>query len=129
MILDELATHIDAQTTLTQGTDLFKGDMPDAPDACAALFETPGASTPASLADTVELRSVQVRSRALKYPDAQTRCEEVYRLLHGVAETTLSGARFVLIEAKQPPFSLGEDGKQRHLFAVNFRVLYDNPDR
>lgn len=129
MILDELVSHIDANTSLTEGTNLFKGHLPDEPDTCVALFETPGSRTPASLVDTVEERSVQVRARALKYSDARTRCEEVYRLLHGIGETVISGARFLLIEARQPPFSLGRDGRQRNEFAVNLRCVYRNPDR
>lgn len=127
MLLDELAAYLETQALGTVGTDLFKGLLPDTPDACVALFETPGG--PPGLTDSIDLRSFQVRTRAAGYSDARQKCEDIFALLHGLHEQTLSGARYVLVAAKQAPFSLGRDDRQRHEFAANFRALRDSPDR
>lgn len=129
-ILDELATYLAANGVGTVETDIFEGLMPDspeAPDAVVALFEYPGG--PVTAVNTVEQRSIQARTRALTYDAAKDKAELVFGLLHSMHEETLSGARFLLILAKQPPFSLGRDARQRHEFAVNFRVWYDDAGR
>lgn len=129
-ILDELATYLAANGVGTVEVDIFEGLMPDspeAPDALVALFEYPGG--PVTAVNTVEQRAIQARTRAKTYDDAKNKCELIYGLLHSMHETELSGTRFLLILAKQPPFSLGRDDRERHEFAVNFRVLYDNTAR
>lgn len=129
-ILDELATYLAANGVGTVETDIFEGLMPDspeAPDAVVALFEYPGG--PPTAVNTVEPRAIQVRTRALTYDAAKDKAELVYGLLHSMHERQLSGTRFLLVLAKQAPFSLGRDARQRHEFAVNFRVFYDNQAR
>lgn len=128
-VLDELALYLEQQGHGTRGTDLFAGQLPDDPDTLVSLFETPGAALLASLVDQVEERSVQVRARAASYAAARTKAEAIYALLHGKAQATLGGGAFTLIEAKQPPFSLGRDVKQRQEMAFTLRVLWRNPDR
>lgn len=126
---DELALYLEQQGHGVRGTDLFVGHMPDEPDALLVLFETPGAAIVAALVDQVEQRSLQVRARASSYDDARAKAENVYELLHGKANVTLGGGGFVLLEAKQPPFSLGRDQKQRAEWAFNLRVLWRNTER
>lgn len=127
--LDEIAAYLAAQGHGVVGTDLFEGMLPDDPDTLISLFETPGAMTRVSLVDRAEERSMQVRTRSGSYATARAKVEAIYALLHGKAQTTLGGGEFVLIEARQPPFSLGRDVKQRHSFATNYRVVWRNPDR
>ena len=47
-ILEALGTYADAQTTLTSGTNLFGGRMPDNPDTCVCLYEYDGQARPTS---------------------------------------------------------------------------------
>lgn len=129
MPADQISSYLAGQGVGTEATDLFVGRMPDQPDALVCLFETPGAPLRASMVSAAEQRSLQARARAATYTAAQTRIEQVYRLLHGLHETDLDGAHFVVIEARQPPFSLGEDEKRRNLWVVNFRVVWVNPER
>lgn len=127
MLLDELAAYIESNGLGTRATDLFEGFLPDDPDLVTVLFETPGA--PPSLIDGRETRSVQVQTRAAGYGDARARAEAVYALLHGLHDVTLSGARYLLIRAKQPPFSLGRDDRQRTEMAFNIAATRDSPER
>lgn len=126
-MLAQIADYLAANGVGTVGVDIFAGQLPDDPDACVALFATPGG--PPGLTDAIDLRAFQARSRAVAYTDAEATIETVFDLMHGLHEQQLDGVRFVLVKAKQAPFSLGRDLKQRHELACNFSVLWDNPAR
>ncbi len=123
-LLNELGLYLEEQGVGTLAVDMTLGQFPDTPDDAVVLLELKG--WPPGLTDSVEPRRVQVRTRAVHYEDARDKAETVYGLLHGVAETVLFGARFLLITALAPPYALGRDRIQRHMFALDFRVLYDN---
>jgi len=125
VLLDDVATFVDTSTALTVGTDLFKGLMPDTPDACVALYETPGemalemggGSTP-----TVERPHLQVISRAADYVTARNNSQTVHNAIRGVTDQTLSGRRYLRIQPLQDPYMMGRDENRRVKVVFNCSV-------
>ena len=138
VILDDLATYIDAQSaafTLLSGSagNLAKGEMPDAapaPDTLTALYETGGLGTLMSFSTgdqvsrQITRHRIQVLNRSTDYVTARNRAEEIYVLLDGLSRNlpTSTGTPYPSIEAVSPPFDIGRDRNERHLVSNNFDV-------
>lgn len=129
MILDDIATHLAANSTrLTVGTNLTKGYMPASPATCTTIFETGGlAPIKAFSTGTVdrvwEQPSIMVHSRSTDYQTARNTIEDVFTILDGIGNTTLSGTRYGRIDAIQSPIDIGQDSNDRHMLSVNFNVM------
>jgi len=137
MILDDLATYIDAQSTVFtklsgSAGNLAKGEMPDtapAPDTLTALYETGGISTLMSFSTgdqvsrQITRHRIQVLARSTLYSTARTNAETVFTMLDGLAKTlpTATGLPYS-IEAVSPPFDIGKDRNERHLVSTNYDV-------
>lgn len=121
MLLDDIKDYLEEKNVGTFGADIFIGALPPSPDDCIALFEYAG--EPPDLHWNGEYPGLQVISRAKKYGMARGKIELVKNTLHGVVETTISGTRYLLIQAKQSPASLGIDENGRRLFVINFRII------
>ena len=121
MILDDLATHLQAQGVGTVSVDIFKGQLPDQPDNCVALFEYGGEGMP--LHWSGEFPSVQVRVRNKSYSTGRAKIEAVVTALHGLTEHIAGATRYLLLQAKQSPASIGRDQNNRQEFVVNFSVI------
>lgn len=112
----------------TLGTNLFLGTLPDAPDACVAVYENAG-SSPAFTMGTggivVDYPMLQIITRAARedYPTARDKAENIRVLLASVLETTISGVHIMRIEPMGSINQLGVDPKYRPLISVNFRCL------
>lgn len=116
----------------TLGTDLFKGLLPDTPDACVALIETGGQASEHALGSAVgapawEAPSFQVICRAGRrdYSTARIKANDVFKKLDGLVNTTLSSVRYFSIFAIQAPFSLPRDDQERPLLVFNCAVKKD----
>ena len=132
-MLDPVATYLVANTTLTVGGTtgtLAKAVMSDSqPDTVTVLYEQPGAgaeysfsTSTGTVAVVYEQPNLQALSRAATYTVARAAAQTVYTTLNGLGDTTMSGVRFLSIEAIQAPFSVGRDKQDRYLVSVNFRV-------
>jgi len=125
MLLDAVGAYVDAGSALTVGTDLFKGLMPETPDVCVALYETPGeralemvgGSTP-----TVERPHLQVVARATDYVTARTNSQTVHGILQAVTDLNLSGVRYLRIQPLQAPYLMGRDENRRVKVVFNCSV-------
>jgi len=112
-----------------QGTNLYIGSMPDAPDAVVGLFAYAG-RPPAEVLDVAGVRrerpglQVQVRSAPNGYADAEARAYAIYRLL-SVANATLGSGFYQEVRPITSPFSLGRDANRRVILAVNYAVSRD----
>lgn len=139
MLLDDVATYLDAQSTaltLLSGTggNLAKAialDATPAPGTLVALYETAGRgngytmSTGAKATVAYESAGLQVLSRSTSYATARDNAETVYTTLDGLAGATLptsTGTLYLDFSAVQPPFSAGRDNSDRHVVSVNFLV-------
>lgn len=132
-MLDAVATYLTSNTTLTVGGTtgtLAKAVMTDSqPDTVAVLYEQPGGASEYSFSTSTgtvgvvyEQPNLQCLTRSATYTVARAAAQTVYTALNGLGETTMSGVRFLSIEAIQSPFSLGRDSNERYLVSVNFRV-------
>jgi hypothetical protein len=128
MLLDELATYLQAEGIGTLGTSLFKGSIPlsDAQDALVALIETPGLP-PVRSHDMPPARyeqpvlQVATRGQPYGYAAARQKAQDAWDVLDGVANATLSGTLYLWIEALQSPFWLRTDDLERPLVVFNIR--------
>ncbi len=111
---------------LTVDTDLFYAEMPDTPDACVCIYDTPG--FPADPHQTYERPTVQVRIRGAKggYDAAQLQGQAIRDLLNGLNEETWNSARYIGIWATGDVGFVYFDDNRRPVFTVNFRIHRTN---
>lgn len=133
-MLAEIGTYLDAQlATLTIGTNLFLGQLPESPNTATALFHSPsgrpdftmGAVDGTAQLPQFEWHRLQVVSRAANtatsYTDAETLIWSIYRQL-SLTNVTMTGVRYLLIEPVAVPAPLEEDKGGRISFVANFDV-------
>ncbi len=129
-LLTDIGTFLAANvtdTTLTLGTNLFLGRMPDSPDTCVAIYETGGnAPTDVFGADTappIENAGVMCHTRASSYSDCQSLAVDIMKTLTKVINETLTSTTYYKIEAVQSPFGLERDEQERMIFSCNFTAV------
>jgi hypothetical protein len=120
-ILDDLASKLQTAGKGTVGTNIFKGEMPDTPDNCVALYETGG--YPPEIVATIDYPTFQVRTRNTDYSTGRAKAQEISDVLHGLTETTLGTTHYLLIRAMQAPASIGRDEKKRWEFTQNYKII------
>jgi hypothetical protein len=126
-LLDDLGTYLASQVgTLTLGTNLYLGRMPDEPDTCVAVYEY-GGDAPVNVMGgdsmpPVEQPRIQILTRASGYSSARTLALECWTAVEAVLNESLSGTLYHRVSANQSPFPLERDSRDRVLFAQNFRV-------
>ncbi len=120
--LDDVIEYIEDAGVATFGTDMFAGSYPStAPDGCI-LVKASGGWAPSK---EVPIRNptIQVLSRSLYSPEAETKLWEVHNLFHG--ETAKHnyeiGDFYVMVShAMQEPGDIGPDQLGRAEWSVNF---------
>ena len=129
-VLDDVGTYMAANvsdTTLTLGTNLFLGRLPDSPDTCVAIYATAGhAPTDVFGADSappIENVGVMCHTRATAYSDCQSLAVDVMKTLSKVINETLTSTAYYKIEATQSPFALDRDEQERMVFSCNFTAV------
>lgn len=125
--LIDIATYLDSQlATLTLGTNLFVGRMPDTPDTCVALYEYGGASPTEVMGGAtppvLENPRLQVATRDASYANAETLARSIWNALTGVLDETLTLTRYNIVDAIQSPFPIERDTHDRVIFVQNFDV-------
>lgn len=135
----EVATYLQAQgLSLTMGTNLFVGQMPDSPDQLAAISTRPGMGAVRYLTGGVQSAeskldqpALVIRVRASTYVAGETLIQAIYGKLQGICETTItSGGQLIhLIRSLNSPSYVGVDVQQRHQWTQSFMVQYENGQR
>ena len=127
MLLLDVATYLDTQVaSLTLGTNLFMGNMPDAPIESVAMYEYTSGPPVETLggADTaMETPRLQIIVRSGDYAAGRDLIEDVWKALRNVANTTLSGTRYQRIAALDSPNFLQRDSNYRPMFVCNFEIM------
>lgn len=130
MLLDDMADLISSGGAGTVGTTIFKGLLPDLPDACLAVYESGGFPPVHTMnagpgTAVVERPRVQVVCRAARddYQTARTKAHDVMKLLDGLGERAINGTTYKWMIAAQSPFLMGRDENGRVLIAQNFDVV------
>lgn len=126
-LLDDVGAYLAAQVgSLTLGTNLFLGRMPDEPDTCVALYEYGGDSPLSTMGSDamppVEQPRIQILTRAPGYSSSRSLALSCWAAVEAILNETLSGTRYHRVSANQSPFPLERDSHDRVLFAQNFRV-------
>lgn len=121
VLLDDIALYLQQQGVGTVGADIFKGQMPVAPDNCIALFEYAG--EPPDLHWPGEYPSLQAMVRNKSYAAGREKIEQIKDALHGLSETVINGHRYLLIQALQSPFFMQRDENNRAIFVCNFKII------
>lgn len=123
-VTDDLYTYLAAQFP----TETFQiGFLQPDPDRAIALVERP---TGAGEAETfvgpgrgpkinMEQPTIQilVRTPPDDYRASRQLADDLYQALHNLTTLVLSGTRYALIEATQPPYNVGIDEQGRWLIA------------
>lgn len=122
MLLDDIAAFLAANNIGVVGSNIFKGQMPDKPDDCVALYEY-GGSPRGLVWNGVQLEypGLQVMVRSKNYSVARQKIEQITNILHGLSGM-LGTTRYLLIRAKHSPESLGRDAAGRVELVVNYEV-------
>jgi hypothetical protein len=124
MLLNEIGTRI---TGLVTGYAIDKGTMMDDTDKRIALYETVGfESEPGFSVTGVQWEhpglQVVTRGQPTDYEGPRAAIETIYADLTEIQAATLSGVSYLMVKARQAPFFLKRDEKQRVYFAVNFMI-------
>lgn len=125
--LDELAAFVESATDFEEGTDLFKGLIPEEPDECVVLREYPGTLgryTFGVIGVTTEAPRVQIVCRGARedYATPRDTAETIYQALSAVANQSLSSTRYLSVTPLQPPFPLGTDANARVSIVFNVAI-------
>ena len=124
MLLDDICGYLADNECGTEGEDLFKSDLPEAPDAAVAVFEYRGQAPIRSSGGVVaEQPRFQIEVRGSDYESGRLKIERIKQLLDGLADKMLNATRYVWIAALEEPFLLRRDEQGRTVFACNFEVL------
>jgi hypothetical protein len=135
---DTLATILaGASLGLTQGTNLFKGPMPEAglasdgtplaPAKCVSVLPTGGAQPQGFIGQGKKSMlyprcQIRVRSDAEDFSGGQTLAFGIHEALN----QTTSGSVFAIQCRESSPFYGGTDSAGRHLWALNVDLGYVN---
>jgi hypothetical protein len=131
VILDAVASHLQANGIGVVGTNIFKGFLPDSPDFAISLHEYPGRPADKTFGTTILIENARfqiiVRSNresngANAYSDARTKAEAIQTLLDGAGTLTLTGVVYYYIQSLQPPFMLQRDENERVIIATNYEA-------
>ncbi len=131
-LLPEVAAYVEANSTaFTLGGStgsLHISIMTDAmPDTVTVLYDAPGVATAhtfstGTVGKAYEQPGLQVLARSTSYATAKGNADVVYTMLDGLSNTTMTGVRYLSIDADQPPFPIGRDDNERHLVSCNFSI-------
>ena len=131
-VLEDLGGYLDAQTaSLTAGTNLFYGLLPDTPNVCVSLYENAGASPVSTMGSDnlpkLERPQLQVFVRHTSYSTGRDLADTVYRILTQIANATINSNSYLRVEAISSFSDLQRDDNRRVLFVSNFDVVRITP--
>jgi hypothetical protein len=128
--LPEIGTYMAANvthTTLTLGTNLFLGRLPETPDTCVAVIETAGQSAVDAMGGSTlpayTRPRAQVLVRAAAYSTASDLAEDIYKQMQKIDNESLSGVYYLRADGLQSPFYLDRDMEERAVFSCNYQTL------
>ena len=127
-MLEALADKLNSASVAVTGTNLFIGTMPTTPDTCVALYEY-AALNPLEVMQsntaTLERPRVQVLVRAGRndYPTARALLVSVRDTLTAITDETISGVKFLRVNAESAINAIGVDENDRPKFTLSLQVV------
>lgn len=113
---------------LTAGTNLFEGEMLEAPAACVAVAhyaseEPDDRVMSASLtAPGCEIERFQVMTRGPVRATVTTLAASIHAALDNLGPVTLSGRTYFRVDSDGPAFSIGQDQQLNWRRVANYRA-------
>lgn len=118
----------ESAVALTFEVDLFIGSMPDEPDNCVCIYDTPGRPPQLTLGtytngENYFYPSVQIRVRDREYVAGYSVIDSIKTLLHGRANETWNGTLYTAVLCSMEPAFLNW-GEQRRTanFVTTFNI-------
>jgi len=123
-MINDVYTYLDAQTSLTAGTDLFKSRLTESPNNQVVIYNT-GGLEPDRYLPTAD-PTFQVLVRNTSYATGQSLVNDIVEALHQKTNVELvEGSKyFYYIFLMYEPEHIGRDDKGRHEFSINFVCKY-----
>lgn len=121
-IIDQIVDYLTEVDVLGDWT-CFKSYMPDAPDRAMAIVEFSGESPETTMAVDYPAFQVRVRGSMADYSATRDHAEIVYRALHARELYAGTAEPLVYVIARQQPFPVERDGRERITFAFNCRSM------
>ena len=123
----DIAYYLQSKGRGTLGSTIFVNDKPTTPDALICVFSYAGSPPDRTYDTSGNARpniQVWVRGAINGAGAARTLAETIFNDLDGLANTDISGNRYVGIMANQSsPNHLGKDANNRMEYSVNFSVI------
>ena len=113
---------------LSFGDDLVIGLLPTSPDSCVAIMPTsgPGPDLTFNTDEKYMYPSVQIQVRknasGTGFTDAEDLMYSIKDLLHGRANETWNGSRYIVVVCTTEPAVLKYDENNRVIFFANFEM-------
>lgn len=104
----------------TQG-DISILQMPNAPDNCICIYQYAGSPRLNKVLDSIQMPGLQIVVRAQYGVDALDRITQIVDALDQTS-FMINKTYYPQVIAKQEPFLLKIDEKNRHYYAVNFTI-------
>ena len=121
---EDIATILQAETSLVLGTDLFINKEPALPNACVTIFDTSGGGSDLTLDRAGYQRtSFQLRIRDSVQLTASTLCQTLLGVLDGLGNEAVGDTIYMVIYLASGPALLDWDGNDRIRFIINFNTL------
>lgn len=126
-ILVDLGGYIDSNfASLTLGTNLFYGMLPESPDNCVALFENSGIAPVftqgSNNAIKIERPQLQFLVRNTSYETGSALANSLYLFLTQVANQSINSTQYLRVVAISSPSVIERDTNKRVLFTCNFDI-------
>ena len=126
-ILVDLGGYIDSNfASLTLGTNLFYGMLPESPDNCVALFENSGIAPVftqgSNNAIKIERPQLQFLVRNTSYETGSALANSLYLFLTEVANQSINSTQYLRVIAISSPSVIERDSNKRVLFTCNFDI-------
>lgn len=126
-LVDDIGDVLSSGGLGAAGTDLFKTFLPDAPDACVAVFATGGMAPAHAMGAgpggaVAERPNLAVWARAARSDDAAFTARKAFLLLDKLSRT-VNGVQYLGVFALQSPFELKRDVTGRPIWACNYSVV------
>lgn len=108
-------------------TTLKRTEMPDSPDVCTTIYETPGLPDErglgvAGIAFEHPRIRVECRGEADDYDGPRLTLEKIRQEATKIHATTLSSTRWDMVQSIGSPYSLGKDTKGRVRVGLAFQI-------
>jgi hypothetical protein len=107
---------------VTFATDLFVSTMPESPDQCVAIYDSPGFPPEPNYEYYYPGVQIRVRGDQGGYRAAWTLAESIRDVLKAVHDETWNSTKYVQIWCSGEIYSLGQDENNRPLFSMNFSI-------